>query len=78
MLTAFRRGVEVLDCDVGVPESLASGGHVSLRKANSEERRAKSVFPLLAGASKGDWPQEAELRACRDQSDLLRIAQEEL
>ena len=42
------------------------------------QQEGSSDRTLLAGASERDWPQEAQLRGCRDESNFLRVAQEEL
>ena len=42
------------------------------------QQEGSSDQTLLAGASERHWPQEAQFRRCRDESNLLRIAQEEL
>ena len=42
------------------------------------QQEGSSDQTLLAGASERHWPQEAQLRGCRDESNFLRVAQEEL
>ena len=42
------------------------------------QQEGSSDQTLLAGASERHWPQEAQFRRCRDESNFLRVAQEEL